>query len=111
MARAGRGLSGINAQVLQWDVGLREKRADCYMHLREYGKALSDIRATTKLLQDSTEAYYKMAMISYDMGDSHESLRCVCDNASINHIPFLVKLVSASNWMPIILDVSIITRK
>ena len=63
-----------SAQTCQWHVGLREKRAECYMQLGEYGKALSDIRATTKLMQDSTQAFHKMAVITYNMGDSHESL-------------------------------------
>lgn len=55
--------------------------ADC-CHLRclrrrlgQLGQAAADLRATTKLLTDPTDAYHKITMMYYDMGDAQESLK------------------------------------
>ncbi|MGH0126988.1 UNVERIFIED_CONTAM: hypothetical protein FKN15_012301 [Acipenser sinensis] len=54
-----------------WDVTLRELRAECYIQLGELGKAISDLKAATKLKNDNTAAFYKISTIYYKLGD-HE---------------------------------------
>ncbi|KAK6487139.1 dnaJ-like protein subfamily C member 3-like isoform X1 [Huso huso] len=57
-----------------WDVTLRELRAECYIQLGELGKAISDLKAATKLKNDNTAAFYKISTIYYKLGDHEMSL-------------------------------------
>lgn len=57
-----------------WDPELREIRAECYIAQGDLGKAVSDIRPTTKLRNDNTHGYFKLSNLYYDMGDAYESL-------------------------------------
>ncbi|KAJ7319902.1 hypothetical protein JRQ81_019413 [Phrynocephalus forsythii] len=60
--------------VCVWDAELRELRAECYIKEGEPGKAVSDLKAATKLKSDNTEAFYKISMIYYQLGDHELSL-------------------------------------
>ncbi|XP_067947995.1 dnaJ homolog subfamily C member 3-like [Watersipora subatra] len=58
-----------------WDTSLREKRADCYISMQEYFKAIGDIKATTKLVGDNTAAFYRISDLHYQLGEADDSLR------------------------------------
>ncbi|CAH1782195.1 unnamed protein product [Owenia fusiformis] len=57
-----------------WYAELREIRAECYIAQGDLFKATSDIRTTTKLINDNTDGYYKLSKLHYDMGEADESL-------------------------------------
>ncbi|XP_048388925.1 dnaJ homolog subfamily C member 3a isoform X2 [Stegostoma tigrinum] len=57
-----------------WDSELRELRAECYTQIDESGKAISDLKAASKLKHDNTEAFYKVSIIYYQLGDHEMSL-------------------------------------
>lgn len=61
-------------QICPWDAELREIRSDCYLAVGDNFKAISDIRSTTKLISDNTNAYLKLSQIHYTMGDAEDSL-------------------------------------
>ncbi|XP_064638732.1 dnaJ homolog subfamily C member 3-like [Lineus longissimus] len=57
-----------------WDVDLRELRAECYINIGDYFKAIHDIKPTTKLISDNTGAYLKISQLYYQMGEAEDSL-------------------------------------
>ncbi|KAJ8255010.1 hypothetical protein GJAV_G00199890 [Gymnothorax javanicus] len=57
-----------------WDVSSRELRAECMIQLGEMGKAISDLKATSKLKNDNTQAFYQLSTIYYQLGDHEMSL-------------------------------------
>ncbi|XP_008326486.1 dnaJ homolog subfamily C [Cynoglossus semilaevis] len=57
-----------------WDVASREMRAECFIQTGEMGKAISDLKATSKLKSDNTKAFYKLSTIYYHLGDHEMSL-------------------------------------
>ncbi|KAG8452199.1 hypothetical protein GDO86_004116 [Hymenochirus boettgeri] len=57
-----------------WDAELREMRAECYVNQGEPGKAISDLKAASKLKNDNTDAFYKVSRIYYELGDHEMSL-------------------------------------
>uniref|UniRef100_A0A8B9KNH2 DnaJ homolog subfamily C member 3 n=1 Tax=Astyanax mexicanus TaxID=7994 RepID=A0A8B9KNH2_ASTMX len=57
-----------------WDVDSREMRAECFIKLGEMGKAISDLKAASKLRNDNTQAFYKLSTIYYNLGDHEMSL-------------------------------------
>ncbi|KAJ8282171.1 hypothetical protein COCON_G00046900 [Conger conger] len=57
-----------------WDVSSRELRAECMIQMGEMGKAISDLKATSKLKNDNTQAYYQLSTIYYQLGDHEMSL-------------------------------------
>uniref|UniRef100_A0AAY4DGG7 DnaJ homolog subfamily C member 3 n=1 Tax=Denticeps clupeoides TaxID=299321 RepID=A0AAY4DGG7_9TELE len=57
-----------------WDVESRELRAECFIQLGEMGKAISDLKAASKLRNDNTQAFYKLSTIYYNLGDHEMSL-------------------------------------
>lgn len=57
-----------------WDVNSREMRAECFIQMGELGKAISDLKAASKLKSDNTQAFYKLSTIYYDLGDHEMSL-------------------------------------
>ncbi|XP_074839210.1 dnaJ homolog subfamily C member 3 [Carettochelys insculpta] len=61
-------------EVCIWAAELRELRAECYIKEGEPGKAISDLKAATKLKNDNTEAFYKISTIYYQLGDHELSL-------------------------------------
>uniref|UniRef100_A0A7N8XMN1 DnaJ homolog subfamily C member 3 n=1 Tax=Mastacembelus armatus TaxID=205130 RepID=A0A7N8XMN1_9TELE len=57
-----------------WDVTSREMRAECFIQMGEMGKAISDLKAASKLKSDNTPAFYKLSTIYYNLGDHEMSL-------------------------------------
>ncbi|CAL8390211.1 unnamed protein product [Gadus morhua 'NCC'] len=57
-----------------WDVGSRETRAECFIQMGENGKAISDLKATSKLRSDNTKAFLQLSIIYYHLGDHEMSL-------------------------------------
>jgi len=70
--------------VCPWDADLRLKRASCYEAMGRLHDAISDIRSTTKLIQDNTEAYYKLSTLYYETGDTEESLTQIRECLKLN---------------------------
>ena len=66
-------LTEIIEQV-PWDPYIREMRADSYMGMGNTIHAISDIKALTKLTNDNTAAYYKLASLHYQLGEAEEAL-------------------------------------
>ena len=64
-------------------------RADCYIEMREYFKAIMDIKATTKLVGDNTAAFYRISDLHYQLGEADDSLRLVHVIAVPMYIPVL----------------------
>ena len=58
-----------------WDAKLREMRADCYIKQGDYFKAVGDIRPTTKLIPDNTDAFFLLSSLYYNMGEADTSLK------------------------------------
>uniref|UniRef100_A0A668ANN8 DnaJ (Hsp40) homolog, subfamily C, member 3a n=1 Tax=Myripristis murdjan TaxID=586833 RepID=A0A668ANN8_9TELE len=61
-------------QTCVWDVASRELRAECFIQMGEMGKAISDLKAASKLKSDNTKAFYKLSTIYYNLGDHEMSL-------------------------------------
>lgn len=57
-----------------WDIGLREMRSECYLAVGEPSKAISDLKAATKLMSDNTDAFMKLSKLYYNLGEPEESL-------------------------------------
>ncbi|XP_041856994.1 dnaJ homolog subfamily C member 3a [Melanotaenia boesemani] len=57
-----------------WDANSREMRAESYIQMGEMGKAISDLKAASKLKNDNTQAFYKLSNIYYNLGDHEMSL-------------------------------------
>uniref|UniRef100_A0A3P8V7N6 DnaJ homolog subfamily C member 3 n=1 Tax=Cynoglossus semilaevis TaxID=244447 RepID=A0A3P8V7N6_CYNSE len=53
---------------------LSAMRAECFIQTGEMGKAISDLKATSKLKSDNTKAFYKLSTIYYHLGDHEMSL-------------------------------------
>lgn len=53
---------------------MREKRAQCYEAMGEIQKAIADHRSLAKLIPDSTESYFKISQLYYQVADTEESL-------------------------------------
>ncbi|KAK3730173.1 hypothetical protein QZH41_016006 [Actinostola sp. cb2023] len=62
-------------EVAPWDSELRLMRADCYERMGDFVNAISDIKPTTKLINDNTEGYLKMSRLHYEMGELEDALR------------------------------------
>jgi len=61
-------------QNCPWDPEMRELRAESYIQLGDYFKAVGDIRPTTKLRNDNTAGFYKLSTLYYEMGEADTSL-------------------------------------
>ncbi|XP_053311339.1 dnaJ homolog subfamily C member 3 [Spea bombifrons] len=61
-------------EICVWDAEIRELRAECYINQGEPGKAISDLKAASKLKNDNTGAFYKVSQIYYQLGDHEMSL-------------------------------------
>ncbi|XP_061549029.1 dnaJ homolog subfamily C member 3a [Phycodurus eques] len=57
-----------------WDVSSREMRAECFIQMGEMGKAIADLKVSSKLRNDNTHAFYQLSTIYYDLGDHEMSL-------------------------------------
>lgn len=61
-------------EICPWAAELREMRADCFVKVGDYHKAITDLRSLTKLINDNTEGYLKLSKMLYENGNSDESL-------------------------------------
>ncbi|GFO28329.1 Dnaj homolog subfamily c member 3-like [Plakobranchus ocellatus] len=61
-------------ELCPWDTTLREMRAEAYEAMGELFKAISDIRPTAKLIPDNQQAFLRMSLLHYRMGEEEESL-------------------------------------
>lgn len=68
-------LLGEAIEISPWDVGLREMRAECYEAVGMYQSAISDIKMTSRLVNDNTEAFMRMSLLYYFLGEESDSLR------------------------------------
>ncbi|CAF1526121.1 unnamed protein product, partial [Adineta steineri] len=50
-----------------WAIKLRELRADSYLKSGDLPKAVSDLKATAKLIPDNTQAFLKISQLLYSM--------------------------------------------
>ncbi|CAF1321316.1 unnamed protein product [Adineta steineri] len=57
-----------------WAIKLRELRADSYLKSGDLPKAVSDLKATAKLIPDNTQAFLKISQLLYSMGEADDSL-------------------------------------
>ncbi|XP_064100680.1 dnaJ homolog subfamily C member 3-like [Macrobrachium nipponense] len=57
-----------------WDAALRDLRVEAYQGVGDMMSAIADIRVTTKLTQDNTEGYLKLANMYYQIGDVEQGL-------------------------------------
>uniref|UniRef100_A0A3P8XBZ7 DnaJ homolog subfamily C member 3 n=1 Tax=Esox lucius TaxID=8010 RepID=A0A3P8XBZ7_ESOLU len=64
----------VSHDIIVWDVTSRELRAECFIQMGEMGKAISDLKAASKLKSDNTKAFYKLSTIYYNLGDHEMSL-------------------------------------
>merc|ERR1719195_1629821 len=60
---------------IPWDAKLREMRADAYLGVGNTMNAISEMRAMTKLTNDNTDGYFKLATMHYQLGEGDESLQ------------------------------------
>lgn len=61
--------------ICPWAVEIREARAQAYIRVGDRLAAVSDFRAVNRLSHDSTEGYYSLSKILYDLGDSGSALK------------------------------------
>uniref|UniRef100_A0A0N5AL62 J domain-containing protein n=1 Tax=Syphacia muris TaxID=451379 RepID=A0A0N5AL62_9BILA len=71
-------------EVCQWDPTLHERRAECYQQKGEMQKVIMDLRAVSRLVPDSTEAFYKISTLYYSIGDVEESLNQIRECLKLN---------------------------
>uniref|UniRef100_A0A2M4A1Z8 Putative dsrna-activated protein kinase inhibitor p58 n=1 Tax=Anopheles triannulatus TaxID=58253 RepID=A0A2M4A1Z8_9DIPT len=62
-----------------WSVEIREARAQMYLRIGDRMAAVSDFRSVNRLSQDSTDGYYQLSRILYDVGDSGAALKEIRD--------------------------------
>ena len=61
-------------ETCPWDIMLREMRSECYLSVGEHSKAISDLKAATKLMSDNTDAFMKLSKLYYLLGEPEDSL-------------------------------------
>lgn len=62
-------------EICPWSVEIRESRAQAYIRVGDRLAAVSDFRSVNRLSQDSTDGYYTLSKILYDLGDSGAALK------------------------------------
>uniref|UniRef100_A0A182J5W9 Uncharacterized protein n=1 Tax=Anopheles atroparvus TaxID=41427 RepID=A0A182J5W9_ANOAO len=62
-------------EVCPWSVEIREARAQMYLRIGDRMAAVSDFRSVNRLSHDSTDGYYQLSRILYDIGDSGTALK------------------------------------
>ncbi|CAG4976823.1 unnamed protein product [Parnassius apollo] len=62
-------------EISPWSAHLRQLRAECYIALNDLFSAVSDIRSVNRLQQDSTDGYYRLATLLYQLGHVSDSLK------------------------------------
>uniref|UniRef100_A0A7E4VN23 J domain-containing protein n=1 Tax=Panagrellus redivivus TaxID=6233 RepID=A0A7E4VN23_PANRE len=61
-------------EICQWDPDLHRKRSHCRRQRGDIQNAIADIRAISKLVPDSTEAYLEISRMYYEIGDIENAL-------------------------------------
>uniref|UniRef100_H3A723 DnaJ homolog subfamily C member 3 n=1 Tax=Latimeria chalumnae TaxID=7897 RepID=H3A723_LATCH len=61
-------------ELSPWDPAARELRAECYIELGEFNKAILDLKPTTRLRNDNRAAFLKLSKLHYNLGEHEESL-------------------------------------
>lgn len=61
-------------ETCPWDISLREMRSEGYLVVGENSKAISDLKAATKLMSDNTDAFMKLSKLYYILGEPEDSL-------------------------------------
>ena len=69
-----------------------EARADCYEHMGLYDDAILDLRPTTKLVNDNTQAWYKISTLHYAQGEIERSLETIRECLKLDQVTFDQKL-------------------
>ncbi|XP_058450318.1 dnaJ homolog subfamily C member 3 [Malaya genurostris] len=62
-------------EMCPWSVEIREARAQAYIRIGDRLAAVSEYRSVNRLCQDSTEGYYTLSKLLYDLGDSASALK------------------------------------
>lgn len=57
-----------------WDASLRELRVEAYQAVGDIMNAIADMRVTTKLVQDNTGGFLRLANLYYQIGDVEQGL-------------------------------------
>ncbi|CAF0929296.1 unnamed protein product [Didymodactylos carnosus] len=57
-----------------WSIKLRELRADSYLNVNDFAKAVTDLKTTAKLIPDNTAAFLRISELLYQMGEAEDSL-------------------------------------
>ena len=71
-----------------WSVKYLEARADCYEHMGMYDDAILDLRPTTKLVNDNTNAWYKISTLHYAQGEIERSLETIRECLKLDQVKF-----------------------
>lgn len=62
-------------ELSPWSRQFRELRADSYIAMGDILSAISDLRSVNRLTQDSTDGYYKISNLLYQLGHASDSLK------------------------------------
>ncbi|KAI5638608.1 dnaJ domain-containing protein [Phthorimaea operculella] len=62
-------------EVSPWSAHIRQLRAESYTELNDLFSAVSDLRSVNRLQQDSTDGYYRLAVLLYQLGHVSDSLK------------------------------------
>lgn len=62
-------------EICPWSTQFRQARAECYIKINDQLSAISDFRSVNKLSQDSTEGYYRIAVLLYEIGHATSALK------------------------------------
>lgn len=68
-------LTGRLLEYSPWSAHLRQLRAESYIGLNDVLAAISDIRSATRLQQDSTAGYFRLATLLYQLGHVNDALK------------------------------------
>lgn len=62
-------------EISPWSRSLREMRADSYIAMGDILSAVSDLRSVNRLTQDSTDGYFKLSHLLYQLGHATDALK------------------------------------
>lgn len=62
-------------EISPWSRELREIRADSYIAMGDILAAISDLRSVNRLTQDSTDGYFKISNLLYQLGHASDALK------------------------------------
>lgn len=62
-------------EISPWSREYRETRADSYIAVGDILAAISDLRSVNRLTQDSTDGFYKISNLLYQLGHAMDSLK------------------------------------